>query len=114
MTDGWLNQIVQIDAVGQPVGWHLLGDFVHMTTGSACSCSVYSGVGGYAKAYPPFVTPIDCSLPEKRNRKEWAFAKMYETIRQEAEYFGAFLKNDMPPGFSIDISCLFRYYYIDK
>ena len=39
---------------------------------------------------------------------------MYETIRQEAEYFGAFLKNDMPPGFSIDISCLFRYYYIDK
>ena len=39
---------------------------------------------------------------------------MYETIRQEAEYFGAFPKNDMPPGFSIDISCLFHYYYIDK
>lgn len=85
-----------------------------MTTGSACSCSVYSGVGGYAKAYPPFVIPIDCSLPEKRNRKEWAFAKMYETIRQEADYFRAFLKNHPRTCFPIDISRLFHYYYIDK
>lgn len=85
-----------------------------MTTGSACSCSVYSGVGGYAKAYPPFVIPIDCSLPEKRNRKEWAFAKMYETVRQEADYFRAFLKNHPRTCFPIDIFCLFHYYYIDK
>ena len=60
-TDGWLNQIVQIDAVGRPVGWHLLANFVHMTTGTGTLCSVYSGVGGYAKAYPPCAFLVDYS-----------------------------------------------------
>lgn len=85
-----------------------------MTTGSACSRSVYSGVGGYAKAYPPFVIPIDCSLPEKRNQKEWRFAKVYEIRPREADYFRAFLKNHLRTCFPIDISRLFHYYYIDK